>query len=61
MQLSAKQLAIHFNNVVFAYGNDPDEKSTAVLNKLNFDVPLGKKVAIVGGSGSGCILVNAFL
>ena len=58
VQLPAEEPAIRFNDVVFSYNNEPGEESTAVLNKLNFDVPLGKKVAIVGGSGSGCVIVK---
>lgn len=37
-----------FNNVHFEYL--PGQK---ILNGLSFSVPTGKKVAIVGGSGSG--------
>ncbi|XP_068225783.1 iron-sulfur clusters transporter ABCB7, mitochondrial, partial [Palaemon carinicauda] len=46
--VSPEQSSISFNNVCFEYvpGN-------TILNNLNFTVPAGKKIAIVGGSGSG--------
>ena len=37
-----------FDNVVFSYL--PGQN---ILNGLTFTVPAGKKIAIVGGSGSG--------
>lgn len=40
---------ITFDNVVFGYV--PNQ--TPILNGLSFEVPTGKKAAIVGGSGSG--------
>ncbi len=40
--------SVTFENVCFGY-----EKERTILNGLNFRVPAGKKVAIVGGSGSG--------
>ena len=41
--------AVSFNNVCFAY----NEESPDVLTNVSFDIPMGAKVAIVGGSGSG--------
>jgi len=38
---------IHFNNVSFAYGD------RVILNQVNFTVPKGKSVALVGPSGGG--------
>lgn len=38
-----------FDNVTFAYS----EGGRNVLNSMNFEVPAGKKIAIVGGSGCG--------
>lgn len=43
-----EEAAIRFDNVTFGYENDK-----TILNGLSFKVPTGKKVAIVGGSGSG--------
>lgn len=40
--------AIRFDNVTFGY-----EKDKTILDGLSFEVPTGKKVAIIGGSGSG--------
>lgn len=40
--------AIRFDNVTFGYENDK-----TILDGLSFEVPTGKKVAIIGGSGSG--------
>lgn len=39
---------IKFDNVVFRYGN-----REPAINQISFDIPKGKKVAIVGASGSG--------
>ncbi|XP_066986058.1 iron-sulfur clusters transporter ABCB7, mitochondrial [Macrobrachium rosenbergii] len=46
--VSPQESSISFNNVCFEYvpGNP-------ILNNLTFTVPAGKKIAIVGGSGSG--------
>lgn len=38
---------IKYENVSFAYRSEP------VLNKISFEIPKGKKVALVGASGSG--------
>lgn len=38
---------IKFNNVSFAYERD------TVLKNINLEIPKGKKIALVGGSGSG--------
>ena len=46
--LSAKDTSISFDNVVFEY-----IAGKRILDGLSFDVPAGKRVAIVGGSGSG--------
>ncbi|KAL3817922.1 hypothetical protein ACJIZ3_003827 [Penstemon smallii] len=41
---------IHFKNVTFSYPSRPD---VAIFNKFCLDIPAGKIVALVGGSGSG--------
>ncbi|XP_019851441.1 PREDICTED: ATP-binding cassette sub-family B member 7, mitochondrial [Amphimedon queenslandica] len=46
--LSPESNTITFDNVSFGYVGDKN-----ILNGLSFTVPAGKKVAIVGGSGSG--------
>ncbi|KAL4233603.1 ATP-binding cassette sub- B member 7 [Mactra antiquata] len=48
LQISGHDAAVRFDDVYFEYV--PGQK---ILNGLTFDVPSGKKVAIVGGSGSG--------
>lgn len=40
---------IEFNNVSFQY----DDQSKTVLNKLSFKLPTGKRLGIVGNSGTG--------
>lgn len=45
---SPQEASITFEDVFFEYV--PGQK---ILNGLSFTVPTGKKVAIVGGSGSG--------
>ncbi|XP_067951408.1 iron-sulfur clusters transporter ABCB7, mitochondrial-like [Watersipora subatra] len=46
--LKPEDSSIRFNNVNFEY-----VPGAPILRDLSFDVPAGKKVAIVGGSGSG--------
>ncbi|KAE9459295.1 hypothetical protein C3L33_08793, partial [Rhododendron williamsianum] len=41
---------IQFNDVCFSYPSRPD---VIIFNKLRLDIPAGKVVALVGGSGSG--------
>ncbi|TXG54266.1 hypothetical protein EZV62_019522 [Acer yangbiense] len=41
---------IEFKDVCFSYPSRPD---VAIFNKLRLDIPAGKIVALVGGSGSG--------
>lgn len=41
---------IQFKDVCFSYPSRPD---VAIFNNLNLDIPAGKIVALVGGSGSG--------
>ncbi|XP_021355418.1 ATP-binding cassette sub-family B member 7, mitochondrial-like [Mizuhopecten yessoensis] len=48
LKASPQKSAISFDNVHFEY-----TPGRGILNGLTFDVPSGKKVAIVGGSGSG--------
>ncbi|WP_394152343.1 ABC transporter ATP-binding protein [Vibrio maritimus] len=43
-----KQVDVAIEDVVFSYDSDKD-----VLNKLNLEIPAGKKVALVGASGGG--------
>ena len=46
--LQPNSASIVFDNVEFGY-----TEGRNVLNKINFEVPSGKKIAIVGGSGCG--------
>lgn len=46
--ITKENASIEFRNVSFGYQN-----GKPILNNLSFYVPPGKKVAIVGGSGSG--------
>ena len=48
LHLSPADATVTFENVYFSY--NPDRP---ILQGLSFRVPAGKKVAIVGGSGSG--------
>ncbi|GAB6031032.1 ATP-binding cassette sub- B member 7, mitochondrial, variant 2 [Chamberlinius hualienensis] len=48
LMLTASEAAITFDNVSFSY-----VPGSSIVNNLSFTVPAGKKVAIVGGSGSG--------
>ena len=48
LSVTAENASITFENVSFEYNQD-----TPVLNKMSFTIPAGKKIAIVGGSGSG--------
>lgn len=41
---------IQFNDVCFSYPSRPD---VMIFNRLRLDIPSGKVVALVGGSGSG--------
>ncbi|KAM1034163.1 ABC transporter B family member 2-like [Malus sylvestris] len=41
---------IQFKDVCFSY---PSRSDVSIFNKLNLDIPAGKIVALVGGSGSG--------
>lgn len=41
---------IQFNNVSFSYPSRPE---VTIFDKLSLDIPAGKIVALVGGSGSG--------
>ncbi len=47
-ELNVSNPSIHFDNVSFSY-----QANRQILNGVSFDVPAGKKVAIVGGSGAG--------
>ena len=46
--ITPEKSSIIFDNVTFGY-----VEGQKILDKLSFTVPSGKKVAIVGGSGSG--------
>ena len=48
LHIAPKEATVTFENVHFSY--TPDRP---ILNGLDFRVPAGKKVALVGGSGSG--------
>jgi len=44
--------SIEFRNVNFSYENEKP-----IFENLNFTIPAGKKIAFVGGSGSGLVFV----
>lgn len=46
--VSPDSATVTFENVHFGYG-----PAKEILKDLSFTVPAGKKIAIVGGSGSG--------
>ena len=48
LQLNPGESSVTFEDVIFQY-----VEGRTILNKLSFTVPSGKKIAIVGGSGSG--------
>jgi subfamily B ATP-binding cassette protein MsbA len=48
--ISKIQHGIQFRDVVFGYPDTPDR---SVLKGVNFEIPIGKTVALVGQSGSG--------
>lgn len=48
LSVSKENASIEFRNVNFGY-----QDGKPILNNLSFVIPPGKKVAIVGGSGSG--------
>ncbi|MDR2599998.1 MAG: ABC transporter ATP-binding protein/permease, partial [Oscillospiraceae bacterium] len=43
------KIAVSFENISFSYAED----SPNALDNVSFDIPLGAKVTIIGGSGSG--------
>jgi ABC-type multidrug transport system fused ATPase/permease subunit len=49
--------SIQFKNVTFSYLPDSDP----VINDLSLDIPIGKKIAIVGASGSGKSTIGQLL
>ncbi|KAL1451965.1 hypothetical protein WDU94_006289 [Cyamophila willieti] len=50
LALTTSNASIEFRNVNFSY---IDKHSKRIFSNLNFTIPAGKSVAIVGGSGSG--------
>jgi ABC-type multidrug transport system fused ATPase/permease subunit len=48
LNITSETTTITFRNVKFEY-----VAGKPVLNGLSFTIPAGKKIAIVGGSGSG--------
>ena len=48
LAVTPQDASVTFENVVFQY-----VEGKKILNGLSFTVPAGKKIAIVGGSGSG--------
>ena len=46
--ISANEAEVVFENVSFQY-----VKGQPILSNFSFTVPAGKKIALVGGSGSG--------
>ncbi|MBT9490854.1 MAG: ABC transporter ATP-binding protein/permease, partial [Paucibacter sp.] len=47
-ELVVQGAAVHFESVSFAY-----DKARPILHEVSFEIPAGKKVAVVGPSGSG--------
>jgi len=47
-ELNISQGVVRFENVDFSY-----QKERQILHKVNFEIPAGKKLAVVGPSGSG--------
>lgn len=56
LQISRGETSICFDNVTFGY-----TKHKKILDRLSFEVEPGKKVAIVGGSGSGKTTIGRLL
>ncbi|MCH2549268.1 MAG: ABC transporter ATP-binding protein/permease [Alphaproteobacteria bacterium] len=54
--LSVNEGIVTFTNVSFSYN-----RSRTILNDINFEVPAGKKVAIVGASGAGKSTISRLL
>lgn len=50
LHANSKNSEIRFDNVSFDYG-----PGKPIFKNLSFTIPAGKKVAIVGGSGSGYV------
>lgn len=50
LMITPQDATIKFEDVYFEY-----QEGQKVLNGVSFEVPAGKKVALVGGSGSGCV------
>ena len=50
LDVTSNSASISFHNVAFQYVPGKN-----ILQELNFDIAPGKKVAIVGGSGSGLV------
>lgn len=48
LKVTPENASVVFDNVYFEY-----VKNQPILNNLSFEVPAGKKVAFIGGSGSG--------
>lgn len=51
LQITPQTATVAFDDVHFEY-----IEGQKVLNGISFEVPAGKKVAIVGGSGSGWVI-----
>ena len=52
LKLSADTSTVTFEDVMFQY-----TEGRKILNKMSFTIPAGKKIAIVGGSGSGLVML----
>ena len=55
MILSPEQTTVTFEDIKFGYVPE-----RPILNGLSFRAPAGKKIAIVGGSGSGLVICSDY-